>query len=38
MLSTDRIFFTIGVLLTVASFSIWFTKRPPPAGAGAGGH
>ena len=38
MVSTDRIFFTIGVLLTLASFAIWFTKRPSSAGGGAGGH
>ncbi|MHC1481490.1 DHA2 family efflux MFS transporter permease subunit [Frateuria aurantia] len=38
MLATDRIFFLLGILLTLASFTIWLTKRPKAAGGGGGGH
>ena len=34
MLATDQIFFLLGILLALASFTIWLTKRPKAAGGG----
>ncbi len=36
IIATDRIFLILGVLLTIASFSIWLTRRPRPAGGSDG--
>ncbi len=38
MVATDKLFLTVGVLITLASLSIWLTKRPKGPVGGTGGH
>ncbi len=38
MLATDRIFFTLGLLLALASVTVWLTKRPAGLAPSGGGH
>ncbi len=38
MVATDKLFMTVGVLMTLASLSIWLTRRPKGAISGGGGH
>ena len=38
MLATDKLFLTIGLLITLASLSIWLTQRPKGSISGGGGH
>ena len=38
MIATDKLFFAVGLLITLASLSIWLTRRPTGKVSGGGGH